>query len=177
MLAGPDCPLADTTAVPLAGAYSTPCTFHRTIHLDAEEKWRVTADCYDPSLIRKRSWFVLPPVQEYYYRSRHPEYQDLPGFAPGCVQEELQAIGLIYPKSDSPLFIPRNLEGQMERAVLKAAHRNAEAILYWHLDGIYLGETHRTHEMAISPEAGEHLLTLMDSEGNTLRKKLRIILR
>jgi penicillin-binding protein 1C len=128
-----------------------------------------------PGMIRTEPWFILPGVQEYYYTKNHPTYRLEPPFMDGCAPNDTSPVSWIYPKSDSPIIIPRNLTGENERTVLKASHRNPQATLYWHLNEEYLGETRTIHEMEIVPEPGEHVVTIVDHNGNSISRKLKII--
>ena len=49
---------------------------------------------------------------------------------------------------------------------MRAAHVRPDATLYWHLDEVYLGETHSEHQWASFIEPGHHILTLVDERGN-----------
>ena len=98
--AGPDCP--DTEEVPacINGLRSESCPWHKIIHLDKSGTRRVNADCFPPADIRNEVWFVLPPVMEYFYRQKHPEYRTLPPFAPGCASDKsIPVMEFIYPTS------------------------------------------------------------------------------
>ena len=175
MRCGMYCDHADTVWVPKAGLHSPPCTFHQLIFTDEFKAHRLTNDCAQQYEMVEQHWFVLPPVQEYYYKLRHPEYEALPPFAPGCGYSDASPIGLIYPKSDAKVFIPRNLREEYERVVLEATHRSADAVIYWHLDNEFLGETKTIHHMEIHPSAGKHTLTLVDGNGESLVKEIEVI--
>ena len=64
------------------------------------------------------------------------------------------------------LYLPKGFSGEREKVVLKATHSRPDDTLYWHLDDVYLGETHQIHQMACFVEPGNHILTLMDEDGN-----------
>ena len=59
--------------------------------------------------------------------------------------------------------------------VLKATHRDPGAILYWHINGIYSGETHTIHQLEIPAYPGSCDLTIVDQNGESLEKKLQFI--
>src|SRR5699024_7220264 len=72
--AGPDCP-SEIVAIPGTGLEGPSCPFHRLVHLDATGQFRVSSRCMSVSEMQTRSWFVLPPVQEWYYRRSHVSYR------------------------------------------------------------------------------------------------------
>ena len=105
--------------------------------------------------------FQLPPAMEWYYKTYHPEYRVRPSGndAP---------LDFLYPESGSILTHPRQLDGTVPGAVFQAVHRDPAAVLYWHLDQEYLGETHLIHQMRLSPPPGKHTVTVVDGDGNTV---------
>ena len=63
---------------------------------------------------------------------------------------------------------PVALDARSQGVVFSAAHSNPQAILYWHLDGTYLGETaHGEHKLKVVPAKGPHLLTIVDANGHS----------
>jgi penicillin-binding protein 1C len=170
------CTTVDTLLVAKAGLKTQACTNHKLIHLSADKKFRLHAACEDLAKIQPASWFVLPPVQEYYYRSHHLSYRVLPPFRKDCVDPAvILAMDMIYPKTDSRIFIPRDLDGKVGSTVFQAAHRNPQATIYWHLDGQFIGATSRSHKLTISPVEGAHRMTLVDEQGETLEKDFDVI--
>jgi penicillin-binding protein 1C len=77
-------------------------------------------------------------------------------------------MDLIYPKPNSKIFIPRELNGVQGNVVFELAHRNPHTIVYWHLDGDYLGSTKGSHHLPLNPGEGEHFLTVVDEAGESL---------
>jgi penicillin-binding protein 1C len=47
--------------------------------------------------------------------------------------------------------------------------------IFWHLDDQYVGETRDSHQMALNPPPGKHLLTLVDGNGNTINIGFEIL--
>ena len=173
--AGPDCEHTEIRKVPAAGVKMESCPYHRTIHLDAQEQFRVHSDCYETGQMVNVPWFVLPPVMEWYFKKKDPHYRELPPFAPGCATLDEQPMELIYPKETKEVFIPRGLDGQLSRVVFEAAHREAGASIHWHLDNRYLGETSLIHQLEFHAPEGMHTLTLVDSHGNFLEKRFEVV--
>jgi penicillin-binding protein 1C len=174
--AGPDCP--ETTEVPacINGLRSEACPFHKIIHLDRSSTRQVTADCISPSEIKNVPWFILPPAMEYFYRQKHPEYKILPPFAPGCSDDKkIPVMEFIYPSPGVKIFIPRDQTGSLTRIIPEVAHRNPKKKIFWHLDEKYIGTTTFIHQVEILAEPGEHVLTVVDEDGNSLNCRFSII--
>ena len=62
-------------------------------------------------------------------------------------------------------MLTRGLDGKEQGVVVRAAHTDPGAVLYWHLDDKYIGRTVGDHDLMLHPEPGKHLLTAMDSGG------------
>jgi penicillin-binding protein 1C len=175
MIAHTHCTNVQATYVPKTPHSSGVCSYHRLIHLDSLEQYQVNSTCYSSAAMRSVPWFELPPVQAHYYRVLHPEYTSPPSYLEGCQGDQESPIALIYPKSDAKLFLPKNETGKQQPLLLKATHRSGEATLYWHIDNVYMGSTKHIHDINVSLDHGQHLLTLVDEDGNTFEKRIEIL--
>lgn len=170
------CTEADTVWVPQSGLETQACVYHKTIHLSADLKFRLHSECAPLSSMNHVSWFVLPPVQEYYYKSKNHSYRTLPPFRKDCQPSfSISGMDMIYPKPNSKIFIPRDLDGKPGNSVFEVAHNNPNSAIYWHLDGHYIGSTKRTHHLPLNPAEGKHVLTLIDDQGETIERHFEII--
>jgi len=168
----------DTINASPAGTKVSACPHHQIIHLNQTQQFQVNSTCENPANMVHQSWFILPPVAEHYYQFKNPNYQKLPPFRDDCTASNMdkdQAMQLIYPKKTSKIYVPIDLNGELSQTIFKAAHRNPDAIVYWHLNQTYLGTTTTFHEMALQPEVGEHLLVLVDEDGERLERKFEIL--
>ena len=170
--AGPDCTERREEWVPETGLRSDACPYHTVINLDATEKYRVNISCSSPGEMVSRSWFVLPPAMEYYYRMRNPSYHTLPPFMPGCTDDmKVPSMEFLYPPRDARIFIPRSLQGELMSMLPEIAHRRRNAVIYWHLDNRYIGMTKYVHQTEIRVGEGEHVITAVDDQGITVSRK------
>jgi penicillin-binding protein 1C len=162
--------------VPKNGLRAPVCPWHQLIHLDKSLQYQVTADCVPPATIVNKSWFVLPPSMEYYYRTRNYSYHILPPFKPGCVQEDKSnPMEVIYPKEGAKIYVPLEADGSRGRMICNAAHRQNGIKIFWHLDDQYVGETIDFHQLALNPASGKHQLRLVDANGNTTTVNFEVL--
>lgn len=175
MRVGAACPVQDTAWVVQSGLHSLPCTYHKKIHLSQDGQYRVHSGCELVAHMQTVSWFTLPPVQAYYYRSKNVSYKSLPPYRPDCAPTAASSMDLIYPKSHAKIFIPHELNGTLGSAIFELAHSDPHATVYWHLDGNYLGATERNHTMALQPATGTHTLTVVDHEGQVLVRSFQVV--
>jgi penicillin-binding protein 1C len=136
---------------------------------------RVDGSCESPSRMTHANWFVLPPAEEYWYRRGHAEYRPLPALRADCQGKGAAALALIYPDKNASVLIPEELDSSRGRVVFKAVHRRQDARIYWHLDDRYLGETHTFHQQSLDMAPGEHILTLVDDEGERVARRFQVL--
>jgi len=164
------------TKVTRAGLESSPCPYHQPIHLSLDGKYRVHADCESLAKMKTVSWFVLPPVQEYYYKSKNLNYRLLPPLKPGCANPaSVATLEIIYPRSNARIFIPRQLNGELGNVLFEATHRQSSTPVYWHLDGTYIGMTKGNHQLSVAPDPGVHVLTLIDEAGTIITQEFSVM--
>jgi len=177
-LASLSCDETEEIYIPSSGIRTSPCPYHKIIHLDSKEKFQVDASCEDLENIVTKSWFVLPPAVENYYKSYNASYQFLPSFRNDCsgsIDISEKNMELIYPFRNTRIFVPIELSGKLGKTVFEAAHRNKNAIVYWYVDNNLIGQTKGVHQIELSPSEGEHILTLIDERGEKLIKKFEIL--
>ncbi len=173
---GPYCKDIDTIWTPETGLSTSPCSYHVLVHLNKSGQFRVNRDCLYDSEIRHESWFVLPPVQAWYYKSKRPDYKILPPLDPQCInEEEIPAMDLIYPQHTARIYVPIDMNGEKGQVVFEAAHRRPNATIFWHLDDQYIGSTQQIHQMGATPGKGLHTLTLVDKTGQILTRRFEIL--
>lgn len=162
-----NCEPIDSTLVPISGLKTPPCKFHQLIHLD-QSGYRVSSECEDINNMQHKNWFVLPPVQEWYYKSTDPTYIKLPPFRNDCNDYESKPLQLIYPESNAQIYIPIELSGQKGKVIFEAAHRKQNSTIFWHINNTYIGATTSIHEKGCNISEGKHSLTLVDELGNSI---------
>ena len=84
-------------------------------------------------------------------------------------------MDVLYPKTSTRIFIPRELNGMIGRSVFKVAHRSPSAVVYWHIDNEFMGATEKVHQLAVYPTPGKHKLTIVDGHGEILTRYFEVI--
>ncbi|MGB0521884.1 MAG: penicillin-binding protein 1C [Flammeovirgaceae bacterium] len=175
------CPDVDSTWVYEGGLKTKPCSFHQTIHLDGTGTWQVHSDCENPTDMVHEAFFVLPPSQEAYYKNKNPDYRLLPPFREDCLanasEQVVRNMELIYPKFNSKIYVPIDLDGTPSSTVFEITHRDPNITVYWHLDDNFIAQTRQFHEIALNPAVGKHRLVLVDEKGERLERSFEILAR
>lgn len=173
-LAGDHCPKAKQW-IPANRKQTNLCPYHKTIHLDITGQYRVNSSCESVDNMVTRSWFVLPPVMEMYYKSLHMDYLPLPPFRADCEATASGSMEFIYPKENGKIYLTKDFSGKLQPVIFKAAHSSANARLFWYLGDKYLGETKTFHEMQVQAKTGKYLLAITDESGNEVVRRIEIL--
>ena len=172
------CTETDTLFVLKTGLRTSPCPYHKLVHLTGTGQFRVHSECESPMTMLHEPWFVLPPAQESHYKQKHPEYKALPPFRDDCrgaVFANGNNMELVYPKASTRIFVPTNLDGTRSSTVFEVSHRHEETQIFWHLDNKFIGTTEHIHQMSLNPPPGKHWLTIVDENGEEIRRSFEIV--
>ncbi|WP_298901361.1 penicillin-binding protein 1C [uncultured Psychroserpens sp.] len=172
--ASPICDDTEDRYIQASGLKTSPCPYHILAHVDATETYQVNSSCENLKDIKHKPWFVLSPLKAYYYKTKNPFYKPLPKLRMDCMGELQLSMDFIYPKAKNSVFLPKDFDGNTNDLVLKIAHSKPEATVYWYLDETYVGTTKDIHEIAIIPEKGKHLITVVDEFGNEAKRHISI---
>lgn len=161
--------------VPVLGDHAKPCPFHQLVHLDKEKKYQVNSSCEPIADIINEPWFVLPPLQTYYYKSKDATYKSLPPYRSDCTNESQGSMDFIFPKAHGRVHLPKGFDGKINEVILKIAHTHPETTVFWYIDNDFIGTTVKFHEMPILPKPGKHIITVLDEKGAELKRAITIM--
>jgi penicillin-binding protein 1C len=163
-------------SVPVTVRKSAACSFHRLLHTDSLGRYQVNSLCYPVSKMKQKSYLRFSPLQEYFYKRKHVDFVEIPAMMEGCLDEGSEyAFDLIYPRNGFKIYLPLNEFGRKNSLIMNATHTGHESKLFWYLDGRYVGETNRFHQLEVLPPAGKHVLELMDEKGKSLKARFEIV--
>ena len=165
--ASPRCPETETVFAPKKSEQTDQCPYHQVLHVDKRLKYQVCSLCWGSDGAVADTLLLYPPDVVDCLRKLGKHADELLPHLPTCpTQAGQNPISIVYPSSRTGLWIPRGISGEKERVILRAAHSNGDAHLYWYVDGRYLGITHEIHQRAVLLNSGKHQLTLVDGEGH-----------
>jgi len=167
-LASQFCPETEIIHVSEKGRRAKVCSYHKLIFTDKEKQFRLSQQCASISNMYSNTWFVLPPIQEYYYQKKHPTYNKLPPFANGCgLNYDTQEIEFIYPVANSLIYVATDETLRKREIIFEISHHNNESTIYWHLNNRLIGITKGRHQLPFVPKAGSYKLTVVDDNGES----------
>ena len=167
------CP-TKTISIPNKQNYVSECKYHQMVYLDQAKQFRVNSSCAELASAVSESWFVLPPLMQFYYRTKHPSYKVLPPFQKGCSNNSASPMDFIYPKNGSSITLTKGFNGKTNELILKLAHTKPETEVYWYIDETFVGQTRNFHEMAVLPSKGKHRIMVLDAYGNEIAVSISI---
>ena len=173
--ASQNCDDIEEKYIQISGLKTKPCPYHILIHLDKNENFQVNSSCEDLDNMTHKSWFVLPPLMAYYYKTKNPFYKPLPKFRSDCLGGNTVSIEFIYPKENNSIFLPKDFDGQTNDLILKIAHSKPESTVFWYVDDTFVGSTKDIHELAVIPKQGKHSITVVDELGNEAKRYFEIL--
>jgi len=177
--AGPYCQ-EEVILAPKTANSSPVCPFHKKVYLTEDGLFQLNIDCLENEKVKAENRLVLPPLEAFYFRKNNPSYNPLPAWHELCapfndISGDDQMMGWIYPREFTQIKVPKNLDGTMSKTVFQLAHRIPEKIVYWHLDGIFIGKTRIYHQITLQPKEGRHQIMAMDEDGNKIIATFEIL--
>ncbi|MGJ8743918.1 penicillin-binding protein 1C [Polaribacter sp.] len=160
--------------IQLSGLKTAPCPFHILVHVDKNEQYQVNTSCENLDAIKQKSWFVLPPLQSYYYQEKNPFYKPLPLYRNGCLGDVQNSMKFMYPTEKSTIFLPKDFDGNKNELVLKVAHSNKEATLFWYINNTFMASTKEIHHFAMKSKVGNFTISVTDNFGNEIHEQVTI---
>lgn len=165
--------------VPKQSHFSRTSPHNVPLHLDAAGRYRVNDACESVMRMQHANGFVLPPAQEFYFRRVRADYRAPPPFRADCVPvsaaNSKAPMDFLYPNAGTRVYIPIDLAAKKGRVVFEAVHRDAGAVLHWHLDQHYVATTHTFHSEAFDISPGHHVITIVDQAGNRVSRGFEVI--
>jgi penicillin-binding protein 1C len=164
--------------IPKSSHFDRISPYNMAVHLDAQRRFRVDSSCESVDHMQHANWFVLPPGSEFYFRKQHASYRSLPPFRSGCAgaaSVDQNPMEFLYPNLSTRLYIPIDFNTERGRTVFEAVHRDPSAVLRWHLDDRYVGETRVFHQQALDISAGPHVITIVDDAGHRLSRRFEVL--
>ena len=168
MLAGKYCAETVEQRVSKNAVKSNPCCYCTEIPVSVDGLRRV-ADASEPTVMT--SFFILPPIQKYFYKQTHADYVE----PPVVIDAGENNMKFIYPADGATIILPLKPDGARSELICKAAHNNNGAQLFWHLDNNYVGSTKDIHQISIVPKHGVHRQTIIDNIGQKQTIEIVII--
>ena len=160
--------------VPRLGTRTGPCPYHRQLFLDKSATFRVNSECYPMEDMVAKNWFVLPPSIEYYFALTNPNYKQLPPYLNNCSATEHQLMEFIYPKKNETVLLPKDMGKTHSDIILKLAHQQSKAIVFWYLNELYVGKTENFHELVLNISPGDYTITAVDNLGNRIQQRVQV---
>lgn len=153
---------------------------NKLIHMDKTGTWRVHGKCERVTSMIHKTWFTLPPAQEYFYSRASLDYLPLPPYREDCLKDKAitggtSPIDFLYPEDNTKVYIPLDFASKKSKVVFEAVHRKKDEILFWHLNDTYLSTTKTFHQMEIDVPKGKYRIIVVDKAGNSETRNFEVL--
>jgi penicillin-binding protein 1C len=142
------------------------CPYHKTVYVTNDEKHRVNSSCWEPGNYKGKSFLVFPPDVSHYMAVSGFAIETIPPWKNNCNRGSgVSPVSITYPLEGSKIFLPKDFGEIRQKIVLQAAHASYGTTIFWYLNKKYLGQTDKSHEIAVTIEQGKHSLQIVDESG------------
>lgn len=175
-LALPICP-SEIKRIPKKGIRGKVCNYHKEVFLDKKKQFLVNSNCENVQSMIKKTWFVLPPLMEYFYIKKNATYKKLPNYKLNCNPENQVKMSFIYPtKINTEIILAKDIGGQINPVVLKLTHSDTQAKVYWYVNKDFVKETsNMMHQVSLNLKPGFYTIMAVDNSGSELKRFIKIL--
>ncbi|MFZ0391947.1 MAG: penicillin-binding protein 1C [Calditrichia bacterium] len=176
--AGPFCPETVESEAPLNMKPLRTCPYHKQIFISNTANRQVCSRCWTAAQYHTESYLVYPPQVISRLRRLGHILNEMPAHTSNCpARPPEEAIEIVYPTPRAHIWIPRDVDGMLQKVTLRAAHREPQQLLFWYMDNHFLGKTSTEHVQAATLAAGWHKLEVVDESGNRAQSRFFIARR
>lgn len=176
--AGEFCPAKKMVEIPVNMKPLKICPFHKNIFVAADEKIQVCSLCWKPGNYKKKYVLNFSPDIVQYLRERGQNIFELPPHNPNCTGfKSRKTLQIIYPEPKAKIFLPRDIDGKLQKLNIKLAHNKKKSIVYWYIDNKYYGSTKDLHSKSFTLDKGVHTLEVIDETGFREKREFFIDLK
>ncbi len=148
------------------------CNYHQFRFISDDGKYQSCSRCWSKIGSKKTTITIYPPDVSYYLRAKGQFIEKLPGHYPLCPGYKAEnSLNIIYPNEGARLFLPRDFDGNTQSVICNVGYNGSGNIIYWYLNGFFLGTTDKEHKFAVKFQEGENMIKVIDEFGaEDLRK-------
>ncbi len=166
-LAGPLCEKTQSVDAPRFMKPLKLCPYHQKLFLSGDGRFQVCSACWGTGKVLEAIRTVYPADVVQFLRESGKPADDLPRHQSSCTAQKAEdMLQILYPQENARLWIPRDLDGRLEKVTLRAAHREKQSLVYWYLDDVFIGTSRDRHVRSSLLTSGRHVLDIVDENGN-----------
>ena len=173
--AGQYCEETEDQFIQVSGLKTEACPYHFLVHTSKDQLFQVNSSCEALKNISHHSWFVLPPLMEYYYKQKNPFYKKLPAFRPDCLAVNQEKMAFISLEENEVVSLVTDMDTKRNGIVIKVAHSNPKSKLFWYMNSTYIGTTTEFHEMEVFPKDFIIKITVVDQDGSAIERNFKVL--
>ena len=135
-LASEFCSEIDTSLQCPSAVHLEICKYHKLLVVDSNGTYQVNRFCENN--FKLQSYFILPPIMEFYYKAHNSNYMSAPKLRKDCLDEgQIQSdnVDIIYPTHMSIIKLTKDINAEENQLIFKAVHKRESALescsLHW----------------------------------------------
>lgn len=90
-------------------------------------------------------------------------------------QSTLKQVQIIYPEKKSVIQIPKKINEEYAKIMVKANSNYEGAEIYWYLDGQFQAKSIKNHQISLLIESGKHIIYISDQFGNSQEVDFEVV--
>jgi len=143
------------------------CKFHKILTVDIEEKFQVNNECKTVKEFKQKSYFVLSPIVNSYFKKFSGKDFLVPPMHPDCSSFK-ERIDIVYPPHEAILLLPNDIDRKKRKLICSASTSPGIDSLYWFFDDDLISITKGNHKLEIDAEIGNHKITILSPNGSSV---------
>jgi len=174
-LAGEDCEDVVIDDSPSGEGVVPPCPYHRSVYVTLDEQFSVCSLCWEEGKYKKVKRIVYPPDVSQFLRMRGDIIDIIPPHKKGCPSGSGgNPIQILYPVENARILIPVDFSKRIQNITLRVAHKFSGKEVFWYIDKVFKGVSRIEHKKVIDLDPGWHTLEVVDSDGNSRKRRFYI---
>jgi len=174
-LAGEYCADTLTTDKPTHAPNLPSCPYHRKLYLSDNKEYQVCSRCWSRAGKCEVIRLVYPPEVIQFMSERGQKYHALPPHYPECPTRGADnPLSIIYPVQGANILVTRDISGEFQNVVFKAASSTLDDELFWYLDNSFLGSTLDKHSIPVKLSSGNHSLRIINMQGYSIKTSFQV---
>ncbi len=171
-LAGENCEKTVFENAPPGPGVIPLCPYHKSVYVTLDEKFSVCSLCWEEGKYKRVKKLIFPPDVAQFLREKGDIIDHVPPHTKGCSSGSGQnPVQILYPVRNARILIPVDFNRKVQNITIRVAHKFSDKEIFWYVDKLYRGVTKNKHKMIVDLSAGWHILEVIDSDGNSAKRR------
>ena len=154
------------------------CPYHKNFFVTNDQSRQVCSLCWEQGKYKQINKIIFPPDILQYLRERGQIITEIPPHKENCPSlSNAVSVKIIYPEEKAKLWLPKDIDGRIQKLTVRVAHSQKSSLVYWYLDNRFIGSSRETHVKSLEIHKGWHSLEVVDEQGHRDNRRFNINLK